>query len=227
MKNKRALSNKPKITTQKYLDIAEIKDGTVILKDGSLRSVLLVSSVNFALKSEDEQNAIISAYVSFLNNIDFPVQIVIQSRRLNIELYIEELKKKEKEQTNELLRIQISDYRQYIAELVKMADIMSKKFFLVVPFVPGKSKHKNFFVRIAEIFKIASVIDLEKEVFKKRRHEISKRVDHILSGLQSMGLSATPLDTQALIELYYNTFNPDVSSRQKFTNTEEIQVEDF
>src|SRR3989338_4007256 len=100
--------------TQTYLPIAEIKDGTVLLKDGTLRSVLLVSSLNFALKSEDEQNAIISAYVGFLNSIDFPIQIVVQSRRLQIKPYLERLIKMELEQTNELLRIQTADYRSFV-----------------------------------------------------------------------------------------------------------------
>ena len=227
MKNKKAAANKPKITSQKYLDIAEIKEDSVVMKDGSLRSILLVSSVNFALKSEDEQNAIIAAYVSFLNNIAFPIQIVIQSRKLNIEGYLDSLKKQEKEQTNELLRMQIADYRQYVAELVQLADIMSKKFYIIVPFIPGQTKHKNFFVRVAEIFKVASIIELDKEVFRKRKHELDKHVDHILSGLQSMGLAAAKLDTQALIELYYNTYNPGVSERQKLVNTNELQIEDF
>src|SRR3990167_1154544 len=109
-----------KASTQKYLDISEIKEDTVVMKDGTLRSVLLISSINFALKSESEQNAIIAAYVNFLNTLDFPLQIVIQSRKLNIDGYLEKLKKSEKEQTNELLRMQIHDYREYVEQLMEL-----------------------------------------------------------------------------------------------------------
>ena len=137
--------NKIRVSTQQYLDIAEIKENTVIMRDGTLRAVLLISSINFALKSEDEQNAIISAYVSFLNNIDFPLQIVIRSRELNIDGYIETLKQKAKEQTNELLKIQTSEYLQYISELVSISKIMNKRFYIVIPYNPMSDKQKSFF----------------------------------------------------------------------------------
>ena len=113
-------------STQQYLDIAEFREDTVIMRDGTLRAVLLVASINFALKSEDEQNAIIAAYVGFLNNLDFPLQIVIQSRELNIDNYLSFLKQKEKEQTNELLKIQTAEYLQYVGELISLGKIMNK-----------------------------------------------------------------------------------------------------
>jgi hypothetical protein len=128
MKSKKLANKKVSISTQQYLDIAEIKNDSVALKDGTLRAVLLVSSINFALKSEDEQNASISAYVSFLNALDFPLQIVIQSRKLNIDVYLEQLAQRERMLSNELLRAQISDYREYVKELVELGEIMSKRF---------------------------------------------------------------------------------------------------
>ncbi|MEA3398509.1 MAG: hypothetical protein U9R06_02065, partial [Patescibacteria group bacterium] len=155
-KKSKLVRNKITSSTQQFLDISEIKDDTVILRDGSLRAVILVSSINFALKSEDEQNAIISAYVSFLNNIDFSLQIVIQSRELNIDNYIEDLTQKEKEQTNELLKIQTAEYIQYIKELISMSRIMSKHFFVVVPYDPMSDKQKSFFSRFLNIFKPAT-----------------------------------------------------------------------
>ena len=121
------------VSVQKYLDIAEIKEDCVVLKNGSMRAVILVSSLNFALKSEEEQEAIIYAYRNFLNTLEkWPIQIVVQSRKLNIDGYINDLKKKEKEQTNELLRMQIAEYIQYIQELIEMGEIMTKKFFIVM-----------------------------------------------------------------------------------------------
>jgi hypothetical protein len=210
--------------TQQYLDIAEIRGDTVIMKDGTLRAVLMVSSINFALKSEDEQNAIISAYVSFLNNINFPVQIVIQSRELNIDHYIADLKQKAKEQTNELLKMQIYEYIQYIDELISMSKIMTKRFYVVVPYNPLTDKQKGFFARFIDIFRVASLIRMKKEKFLRRRSELSKRVDNIISGLSSMGLNAVLLDTQGLIELYYNTYNPDTSANQKLADVNQLRV---
>ena len=119
-------SPKPDASTQKYLDIAEIRDDVVILKDGSLRGVIMTSSINFALKSPQEQEAVISSYVRFLNTIDFPVQIIIQSRRLDLDNYIEELESKAKKQKNELLKAQIAEYVEYIKDLIVMGDIMTQ-----------------------------------------------------------------------------------------------------
>ncbi len=215
---------KVNVYTQQYLDIAEIRDDTVIIKDGTLRAVLMVSSINFALKSEDEQNAIIAAYVSFLNNINFPLQIVIQSRELNIDHYIADLKQKAKEQTNELLKMQIYEYIQYINELISMSKIMTKRFYVVVPYNPLTDKQKGFFARFIDIFRPVTLIRMKKEKFLRRRAELNKRVDNIISGLSSMGLNAVQLDTQGLIELYYNTYNPDTSANQKLVDVNQLRV---
>ena len=216
--------NKVRVSTQQYLDIAEIKEDTVIMRDGTLRAVLLISSINFALKSEDEQNAIISAYVSFLNNIDFPLQIIIQSRELNIDSYIETLKQKAKEQTNELLKIQTSEYMQYISELISMSKIMNKRFYIVIPYNPMSDKQKHFFSRFFDIFKPGVLIRMKAEKFKRRRLELTRRVDNIMSGLGSIGLNAVQLDTQSLIELYYNSYNPSTSTNQKLVDVKQLRV---
>jgi len=219
-------NKKPKIkqSTQQYLDIAEIRDNTVIIKDGTLRSVILVSSINFSLKSENEQNAIISSYVSFLNNLSFPLQIIIQSRELNIENYISDLKKKEKEQTNELLKMQTSEYIQYIQELISLGKIMNKYFYVVVPYNPISDKQKNFFKRLTESFKPASLIKLKEEKFMDRRLELTRRSESVISGLLSVGVNAIELDTQGLIELYYNTYNPRTSANQKLVDVKQLRV---
>jgi len=149
MSNKLA-SNKIGASTQAYLDIAEFREDTIIMRDGTLRAVLLVASINFAFKSEDEQNAIVSAYAGFLNNIDFPLQIVIQSRELNIDNYISFLRQKEKEQTNELLKLQTTEYIQYITELISLGKIMNKKFFVVVSYNPLSNKQRGFFRKLID-----------------------------------------------------------------------------
>ncbi len=225
MKSKKLAGQIIKVTTQKYLDIAEIRNDTVVLKDGTLRAVLLVSSINFALKSEDEQNAIISTYVSFLNYLDFSLQIVIQSRKLNIEPYLESLKQQEAQQTNELLRAQISDYRDFITQLVELGDIMSKQFYVVVPYSPiSQQGQKKFWDRVMAIFSAGKVVKLKQAKFEKYKDLLDKRVDFVVSSLASIGLTAVRLDTQSLIELYYNTYNPDTYEQEKLTNIDELRV---
>lgn len=220
-KNKK--SKKP--ATQANVPIAEIKDGVVILKDGTLRSVLMTSSVNFSLKSEDEQNALISSYVSFLNGLDFPLQIIIQSRRLQIKPYIDNLREMERQQTNELLRVQTADYRSFVEELVQMGQIMSKKFYVVVPFDPLSNKKKSFFTRFNEVLKPAFTVRLKEERFQKRKADLDMRLRQVVSGLEGMGLQAIPLDTQALIELYYSTYNPDIAFAEQLQPIEQLRIE--
>lgn len=226
MQSKKLAGPKPGPATKRYLDVAEIREDSVILDDGTLRAVLLVSSINFALKSEEEQNAIIAAYVSFLNALEFPLQIVVQSRKLNIEDYLERLKKSEKEQTHELLRMQIADYRQYVGELVEMGDIMSKRFYVVVPYDPLSDRRKGFWSRFTEIFRPGAAVRLSEERFKKRRRDLMTRVEHIQMLLGSMGLSSVILDTQSLIELYYNIYNPEVAETEKAVDMAKIRVEE-
>lgn len=226
MKSKKLANKKIKVSTKQYLDIAEIKEDTIILKDGTLRAVILVSSINFALKSEEEQNAIISAYISFLNFLEFPLQIVIQSRKLDIDGYLNRLKKIEKEQSNELLRMQTAEYRQYVSELVEMGDIMNKRFYITVPYDPLSDKQKSWIKKFFGLFTAAKEVKLSQDAFIKRRHSLFQRVEHVITGLASMSLKAVILDTQSLIELYYNTYNPDVYNEEKLVEINKLQVEE-
>lgn len=212
-------------STQKYLTISEIKDDTVIMKDGTLRAVLLVSSINFALKSEAEQEAIISGYMSFLNSLDTPLQISIQSRQLNLDEYIESIKKVEKEQTNELLKLQTAEYRQYVSELVELGDIMTKRFYVVISFSEGSNKKRGFWTRTRDVVSPSSYIDINQKQFIKKQKDLFLLVDKVLSGLSSMGLRASILDTQSLIELYYSTYNPSLSQREKMADVKKLGVE--
>lgn len=211
--------------TQKFLDITEIRDDIVVMRDGTLRAVLIISSINFALKSEDEQNAIISSYVGFLNNIEYPLQIVIQSRELNIDGYLTELTQKEKEQTNQLLKIQTGEYIQYIKELVSMSRIMNKRFYIVIPYDPLSDKTKGFFTRLSDLLKPASIIKMKKNKFERRRAELLRRIENISGGLASIGLKSVQLDTQGLIELYYSSYNPATALNQELANINSLRVE--
>ncbi|MBI4093041.1 MAG: hypothetical protein HY420_03915 [Candidatus Kerfeldbacteria bacterium] len=213
------------VPTQRFLDILEIKDDVVVLKDGSVRAVILVSSVNFDLKSDEEQAAVISSYVQFLNSIDFPVQIVIQSRKLNIDHYLDKLADIEKQQTNELLKQQTVEYRQYVQELVKIGDIMSKRFYVVVPFSEASSKPKKFWSRLIDAFSPTNIIHLKQKKFEEFRSELFKRVEYVMDGLASAGLKSAVVDTQSLIELYYNTYNPETEEQEHMVEVGKIQVE--
>lgn len=226
MKNEKVKKKKSgKPSTQTHLPIAEIKDGVVVLKDGTLRAVLMTSSINFALKSEDEQNALISSYVSFLNSLDFPLQIVIQSRKLQIKPYVEKLIQLEKEQPNELLRIQTADYRSFVQELIQMGQIMTKRFYVVVPYDPLSNNRKSFWSRFKEVLKPALSVRLKDERFKQRVEDLNMRLRQVFSGLQGMSLEVVQLDTQAVIELFYSSYNPDISFAEQLQPIEQLQIE--
>lgn len=212
-------------STQQYLNIQEIRDDVVILKDGSMRAVVLVSSINFDLKSEEEQVAVIQTYTQFLNSLDFSLQIVMQSRKFNIDDYLNRLKAIEKGQTNELLRMQTSEYRQYIAELVELADLMSKRFYAVVPFATNERKRVGFLGKFRSAMAPSNVIKVKQEDFQRNRVELFKRVDQVMEGLGGIGgLKSVVLDTQSLIELYYNTYNPQTSDQQPLAQVKDINV---
>lgn len=212
-------------STQQHIPFAEVRDDVIIMKDGTLRTVVLVSSLNFALKSEDEQKGIVQGYVSFLNSIDFELEIVIQSRKLNIEKYLGKLDTIMRQQTNELLRKQTASYRSFVSKLVEEADIMDKKFFVVIPFSPYGNKRKSFFSRLQEAISPASVVKLKQAKFEQYKEEMGRRVGLVLSGLRSVGLSTQILDTQALIELFYNTYNPSSTQKKRIENINDMQVD--
>jgi len=226
MKNKKAAAKKSTFpAAQRFISVAEIKQDTLVMKDGTLRSILMVSSINFALKNEDEQNATISAYVSFLNSLDHPLQVVIQSRELYIQPYLQDLLKREREQTNELLRAQIADYRSFITELVEMGEIMSKNFYVVVPYDPLSNKQKSFWSRFSEVLNPVTTVKLKSERFAKRKYDLDQRVRQVESGLRSIGLEVVRLDTQSLVEVLYSTYNPDIALTERLAPLNEMKLE--
>jgi len=211
------------LSSQKYLEIAEIKDNVVVMKNGSLRAVLMVSSINFALKSIDEQDAIIYRYQSFLNSLDFSIQIVVNSRQLNIDSYLDALREEEKKQSSDLLRMQISSYVEYINGLVKMANIVTKTFYIVIPFSLAEAKDGNVKSRLSSITDASGVMSNRKS-FEKYRDQLFQRVDHIVENLGGTGLRMTMLNTQELIELYYNVYNPESVEKKGLADISEIDL---
>lgn len=226
MQSKKLAKSKPGPPTQKFLDIAEIRKDCVVLKDGTLRSVLMVSSINFALKSVDEQQATVQSYMQFLNGLEHPVQIVIQSRKMNIDRYIESLQEQEAKIGNELLKSQIRDYRSFISDLVELGEIMEKRFYVVVPFDPNSDKKTGFFSRLSGAITPASVIRLNEKQFMERRSSLMQRVNIVQGGLTGMGLKSVVLDTQSLIELYYTVYNPDIYDTEKLADINKIRLEE-
>ena len=212
-------------SAQRFLAVSEIKQDTLVMKDGTMRAILLVSSINFALKNEDEQNAIVSSYVNFLNTLDFPLQVVVQSRELYIKPYLQDLLKREREQTNELLRTQIADYRSFISELVEMGEIMSKNFYVVVPYDPLSNKQKSFWVRFSEVFNPVRTVKLKADRFTKRKYDLEQRLRQVESGLRGIGLEVVRLDTQSLVEVLYATYNPDVALTERVAPLTQMQIE--
>ncbi len=225
MKNKNA-KNKGIQSTEKYLFISTVRDDTVVLKSGGLRAVLLTSSINFALKNEDEQQGIVQGYVALLNSVDFPLQICVQSRKLNIDSYLLKIDERFKKTTNDLMKIQLAEYKKYIVELLDLGDIMSKKFYVIVPYEPGSSStKKTFTTQLSEVFSPTKAINLSKKQFNEYKNELERRVALVEAGLRGMGLSSVRLDTQGLIESLYNTYNPMVSQFEKIKDINEINIE--
>lgn len=228
MQSKKLSGPKPGVPSQRFLDVAEIRDDIVIMRDGTLRAVLLVSSINFSLKSVDEQNAIVQAYMQFLNGLDYPIQVVIQSRRMNIDNYMRQLDESEKNLQSDLLKRQIHDYKDFVVQLVKLGDIMQKRFYVVVPLNPATDKgtvQKGFAQRLAEIFSPTIVGKLTEERFQKLQFDLSLRVNQIIGGLSSMSLNAVALDTQSLIEMLYTVYNPELFETQRMTDISKLQLE--
>ena len=187
-------------SAQQFLEIQEIKHGVVVLKNKALRGVLMVSSINFALKSEEEQNATIYQFQNFLNSLDFSLQIVVQSRKLNITGYLDKLKELEKKQKTELLKTQTAEYRKFVQELIAGGSIMSKNFFVVVPFS---------FVEIPGLTSTQKTSDQEETRFQRGKAQLWQRMEFVASGLRRCGLKCIPLNTSELIELFWSIHHPE------------------
>jgi len=197
------MSAKP---TQEFVPIQEIRNGIIILKDGSLRAILMTSAVNLALKSYDEQQGTIFLFQNFLNSIDFSVQIVTQSRKLNIEPYIESLNKREKEVEEPLLKLQIHEYANFIRNFTEQINVMKKHFFVVVPFTPSglSSKSKNPF---ADLFAKKGSTSIKPEDFAEYVSQLEQRVSLVQAGLSRVGVRSSLLGNEESIELFYSIFN--------------------
>lgn len=214
-------------STQRYLPIAEIRNDTVLLKNGGLRALLLVEALNFNLKSETEQHGIISGYESFMNTLDFPLQIVVRSSKMNIDPYLEHLRVLAKAQQNALLKDQTVAYANFVERLIDVAEIMQKRFYVVIP-LDQSVRHKTI---LEQFFSWISPDDsttkaaIRARDFSQGSHALVDRVNLIQTGLENIGLLSRRLNTHELLELYYQIYNPKTSQEQKLPTDEQLKVD--
>jgi len=196
------------VSAQDFLDFQEVKEGTLVMPDRSIRGIMLVSSMNFALKSEEEQDAIVYQFQRFLNSLDFTIQITIQSRQLNITGYVDKIKALEQAQTNELLRQQTEGYRKFVENLIKGGSILAKNFFVVVPFtlieaLPTAGQ-KGLFKSKPKL-----VGKLSEDEFGRMKTQLWQRMEFAALGLRRMGLHVAPLSSEEIIELLWTWYHPE------------------
>jgi len=198
-------------TTQDFIPIQEIRDGIVILKNGGMRSVVLATSLNFALKSADEQGAILSEFQNFVNSLDFSIQIFVQSKKLDIRPYLAILEVRYKEQTTDLMKIQVREYVEFVKSFVESTNIMTKSFFVVVPYDPPlMTASKNPISNIMPGKKQTTVAKTSSAdaSFAEYRTQLEQRVAVVEQGLVRCGIRAAELGTEEVVELFYKIFNP-------------------
>jgi len=219
-------------STQNTLKISEIRDGIVIMNDGSYRAVVMVKSINFDLMSPQEQESVEYGYQGFLNSLYFPIQIFLRSQRVDLEPYIQKLDKIRTEHDNMLLARLMEDYINYIDQLSLQTNIMDKKFYIVIPFFPvagpelATTQNKNFFGGLVDLFsKREDHVTINEAELEKAKTELRNRVQAVLGGLQQCSVQGLPLDTQELIELYYDTYNPDTATRQQLKNFNDLTAD--
>lgn len=213
--------NKKIVSTQEYLPISYIEQDAIVLNNGALRGALRASPINFDLKSEMEQNAVIAGYQAFLNSLQFSIQIVVRSKRLDLERYLVKLESETKNITNNLLLIQTQDYIGFIRRLIQIANIMSKQFYIVIGY-DNLTSSKN---SIANLLVKNRQIHLTEAGFKSSSQELTNRINIVAGGLSGMGITAKRLATQELIELFYNIYNPEESMAERLVPVGELEAD--
>jgi type IV secretory pathway VirB4 component len=199
--------NAPEV--QKFVELKEIRDEVVILKDNSLKAICICSSINFDLLSTVEQEAVVARFQEFLNSLDFPVQIVISSRHFDIENYLNQIRDLEKKQTNELMRVQTSEYVNFVQSFVEFANIMTKSFYVVIPFRIVETREESFGGRIKNIIgaRKPKKGKFEMEKFRQYKTQLDQRISLITEGLQGLGIKSVPLNDEQLTQLFYEFYN--------------------
>lgn len=207
------IQNSP--ASQRFLQLTDIRDGMALVKGGGFRAILMCSSVNFALKSQNEQDSLIYRYQNFLNSLDFPVQIVINSRQINLDHYLQDLGDRALKQENELLKVQTQEYVEFVKNLVQFSNIISKFFYVVIPFEPATASTAKSGV-------FGGTLKYTKAQLEEFKTQLWQRVKHVKIGLEAMEIRAEPLNTAELVELFYNLYNPDDKMKQSALSVYEL-----
>ncbi|OGG48382.1 hypothetical protein A3G63_02600 [Candidatus Kaiserbacteria bacterium RIFCSPLOWO2_12_FULL_52_8] len=199
------MATKPAGATQQFVPVKEIRNGIVVLKDGSYRGILICSSINFGLKSADEQHAITLGFQNFLNTLDFSIQIVVNSRKMDLRPYLALLEEKASVQKTELMKIQLHEYVEFVRSFADQANIMTKSFYVVVPYAPRVTAASAVSFLRRGTPRAKSTTDIS---FEEDRAQLEQRLTLVASGLAGTGVRAIPLGTEEVIELLYRSFNP-------------------
>ncbi|GAB4144745.1 MAG: hypothetical protein OHK0017_03570 [Patescibacteria group bacterium] len=216
--------NTPKnASTLTFVEVSEVREDVIVLREGQMRAVLAISSANFALKSQQEQDLIINTFQGLLNSLDAPLQILVQSRKLDLGHYIESLKEMEVSQQNDLLRVQMMEYIEYLEQMVDAVNIMSKNFFVIVGYEPLSLK-EGLFGNFFRALNPTRVIRQKQEEFVKNRSVLMQRVEQTASKFASLGLKVSMLNTEQLIVLLYNSYNPDVAESIRLRDVASIDI---
>jgi hypothetical protein len=194
-------------SAQSFVPVKEVRNGVIILKEGGYRGVLMCSSINFALKSEDEQKAVIGGFQNFLNTLDFTVEIVVHSRRMDIRPYLALLEERVDAQATELMRIQVREYMQFVKNFIEGSDIMTKLFYVIVPFEPAGIATVSSSFPLFGGKKPAAQSEGMKQSFDEYKVQLEQRMALVATSLTSCGVRAVPLGTEEIIELLYRSFN--------------------
>jgi hypothetical protein len=215
-------------STQNTLQIAEIRDGIVIMNDGSSRAVIACQNINFDLMSQEEREAVEFSYQGFLNSLYFPIQIFVRSQKVDLRPYIEKLDKIRSEHDNMLLALLMEDYIAFMSDISQQTNIMDKRFYLIIPYFnvvdaqKAVQASKSFFTNV--FGKKEQKITINEQDLEKAKTELRNRIQAVMAGLQTTGVQSEPLDTQELIELYYDAYNPDTATRQKLRNFKAMEA---
>lgn len=209
-------------STQQHIPIAQIRDSLVIMRNGSMRAVVVVSSINFALKSQREQDSIIYQFQSFVNSLTGSIQIVVQSRQLDLNSYLNSLGEKARDQSSELMRFQMVDYIDFVSRLITLANIMEKRFFIVVPYEVAGTSSGGLFNALLGGRKTAP--HFTEQQFARYQQELAERVNVVISGLAGMGLRGVQLNTQELVEFYYSIYNPEEATTEKLVSVDDLRA---
>jgi len=207
-------------TTQKFVDIDEIKNEVIYMKNGGLRKILLINGINFDLRSEEEQQMILGSFQSFLNRLDFPIEFFIHSRKINIKSYLDKMKQREEDEKNELLKIQIGEYINFIRSFVEENPIITKSFFVVIPYNPIATieETKKGLSKVVALFTGGNKKEGEKnESMSKKLQQLNYRVEEVVAGLEQIGLRTNKISDEELTELFYNLYNPQLIERAETT----------